>query len=437
MFIPLAPAIDMLLRAGELNLAIRYLEPVVNTRFSPDLVDRLVNLYEQTGQLTAAARLIVRCANNNGADAVRFLTRSTERLRSWGRQSGAERVVSELEKIQDPGLRRRLQAQVLLGAGRELAGARLLVDAAQARTVSQQELLQFARECEANGFYQAALAGYQFLNLNSDVARILRLQGKIDLALKVLESDTTPAGLFEYAELARLDRNDFARATTAYSRFLRFRPLDPAGISGLAAALIGLKQLDSARRVLNRLQPSDDRATLLLTKIFIYQGMFDSAIALIRNFTTRFPDSPLGNDILELGLLMMLGERKQELARVMFNLDAAQFDRARLEAESLASGNDLVAQQALLLLSEIYRRQRRYQSAVAELDTLLVRFPEGELAPAALYRQAELFYDELKDLDRARRCAERLIEQFPGSPFAPLVRNRLLNHHPAPAEPVR
>jgi tetratricopeptide (TPR) repeat protein len=417
----LVPAIDILILAKELPLAIRYLEPAVNTRFRPDLAERLINLYEQTGQLATAAALLARAVNNDN-DAARLLARSAERLRSWGRQPATGRILAELGKIQEPALRTRAQAQVLLGAGREGDAARLFLNNIHSQTV----LLDFARECETNGFYQAALTIYQFLGMNPDAARVLRQQGKVELALKILESDTTPAGLFEYAEITRQAQNDFTRAAATYHRLLRFRPDDPAVISGLAAALLGLKQLDSARMVLNRLNRADDRATLLTVKIFIYQGKFDSAAALIREFATRFPDSPLFNDILELGVVMLLGERKNEIATVMFNLDAAQFESARQQAEVIAAGNDLAAQQALLLLSEIFLRQNRYQPAVTILDTLLNRFPEGELAPAALFRQAVLFHDYLKDPARARQSAEKLIEQFPGSPFAPLARNRLL-----------
>lgn len=433
----LTSAIEILTRNQEFALAIRYLEPAIDTGFTPELADRLTNLYEQTGRLVSAAGLMARIANTGSVNgAARYLIRSSERLRFWGKHPAASRILTELEKIQNPALRTQTKAQVLLGANREVEAARLFENAFKDRAVTKQDLFQFARESEQTGYYHAALAIYQFLGLYADAARILRRQGKIELALKTLESDTTPNALFEYGEIARLEKKDFPQAASAYRRFLWFRPDDPLGICGLTEALIGLKQLDSAHSLLTRINPPDDRALYLRAKIWLYQGRFDSANATVQEFTRRFPDSPLLNDLLQVGILTMLGEEKSDLITIMYHLDAGEYETALHRAKTLSAGNNLVAQQALMLMSEIFLRQNQPEPAVAVLDTLLTRFPTGELAAFALFQQADIIRNYLKDPQRFIRTANRLIEQFPNSPLVPLIRNQLLSSYWPPAGPL-
>jgi len=434
----LIPVVDLLTRVKEFQLAIRYLEPAVNRSFSYELAPRLINLYESTGKLPQACALIARIANNSDDNNVaRYLQQFLPHLRTWGKQSGVNQLIAELEKIKNPILRTQTQTQVLLGAGRETDAARLLLNRAQSREISEPELFQFARDCELNRYYSAALAIYQFLGLAPDIARVLRRQGKIAAALAILKSDTSPAAIFEYAEIARLEQNDFARAAAAYSRFLKMRPDDPNGLYGLAAALVGLKQIDSARNILNRIDPPDDRTTYLKAKSFLYQNKFDSLSITISEFSRRFPESPLFNDILELGILTLLNQKLNLFAQIMLHLDAGDYEIAMRQADSLATEDALVAQQALLLKSEIFLRERQYLRATAVLESLFVRFPQGELTPAALFRQAEIYREILHDSQKFRRTAEQLIENFPGYPLAPVIRTQLLTDNQIPTAPLR
>lgn len=420
-------AIELLYRVQEYTLAIRYLEALLNERFQPQHAHRLFDLYEKTGRLSAAAALIVRLANADTsihAAFSRYLLQNQDRIRAWGSKPGLPNLLAELGKIQNRQLRARIRAQLLLGAGREQEAARELLSAHRYRSLPAPDLLGIAREWEKNGWHQAAFSIYEQLGQMAAAARVLRLQGKIDQALLFLKSDTTPEGLFEYAELLREEKNDFQAAAASYYRLLRLRPDYRDAWLGLAAALVGSGQLDSARRVIARLQP-DDRILLLKAKILLYQHQFDSLAAVINEFTRFYIDSPLANDLFELGTLNLAGDARNELASVLFALERGDYHEARRRAARLRQGDEFTVQQALLITAEIHRRQHRYHDALAVLDTLINSFPRGELTPAALYRQFEILKTGIRDIHRARLTAERLIQEYPGSPYAPLVRSQL------------
>ncbi|MEO0009302.1 MAG: tetratricopeptide repeat protein [candidate division WOR-3 bacterium] len=420
-------AADLLIRVHEYALATRYLEPQVTNRFNPQLTDRLLTLYEQMGRFNAAATLIVQLVNTDTSlqsDVTRYILQNLDRLRIWGRKAGRQNLLAELDKIRNPLLRVRARTQLLLGADRENDAARELLNAHQAGILSGTELHQLAREWEQAGQYQAALIIYQQLGRLADAARTLRFQGKTETALKLLHSDTTPDGLFEYAELLRQEKNDFRTAAAVYRRLLRLRPNDRNAQLGLVAAFIGSGQLDSARNFIEQLNPPDDRVLFLRAKILFYQEKFDSLAPVIEEFSRRYGDSPLFNDLLELNILTLSSSRR-ELAAIMFTLETGNYQEAYRQAARLRSGDELTAQQALIITSEIFSRQHQYQSAIAVLDTLIKIFPKGELAPAALFRQLEICQTGLNDTDRAQRIAEQLIQEYPTSLYAPLARQRI------------
>ncbi|MEO0026164.1 MAG: tetratricopeptide repeat protein, partial [candidate division WOR-3 bacterium] len=354
-------AADLLIRVHEYALATRYLEPQVKSRFNPQLTDRLLTLYEQMGRFNAAATLIVELVNTDTSlqsDVTRYLLQNLDRLRIWGRKAGRQNLLAELDKIRNPLLRVRARTQLLLGADRENDAARELLNAHQAGILSGTELHQLAREWEQAGQYQAALIIYQQLGWRADAARTLRFQGKTETALKLLQSDTTPDGLFEYAELLRQEKNDFRTAAAVYRRLLRLRPNDRNARLGLVAAFIGSGQLDSARNFIEQLNPPDDRVLFLRAKILLYQEKFDSLAPVIEEFSRRYGDSPLFNDLLELNILT-LSSSKRELAAIMFTLETGDYQEAYRQAARLRSGDELTVQQTLLITSEIFSRQHQ------------------------------------------------------------------------------
>ncbi|MEO0005072.1 MAG: tetratricopeptide repeat protein [candidate division WOR-3 bacterium] len=408
---------QVLTEGGEPNVAAQYLEGALKTSgFRMDYADFLIGLYEETGRLPEAAGIISDIVNKDE----RHLQRLLERLSGYGRQANYPRVIKELGKIKDPKLRARAQAAVYLGAGEEMAAVRVVQT-----VLSEQELYLFAQDCEQDGALNAALTVYSQQNAWADCARVLRLMGRVEEALRFLERDTTPAGVLELAEIARIEQRDFKKALTAYQKVLRHRPKDRAALYGLARALIGLKHLDSAAKVLKAITPPDTLTLFLLAQVYFYQGEFDSVPRAATELNKRFPNSRLVNDGLRLALLTYAGERAKKLSAAMLDYEAQNDQEGIKTTRELTQGKDLVSQEAYSLLARFYSRQKKYKQALAVIDTFLIQFPKGELAPKIRLQQAEIYRDGLKDEAHFRLTLERLILDFPGSPYVPIARNLL------------
>jgi tetratricopeptide (TPR) repeat protein len=407
--------VEVLRIGGELATAAAYLKAALESSdFRVDYALRLVEIYEQSGRGAQAAGIIAEIVNKDS----RQLAHLIDRLTALGRESDASRVVVELGKIRERKLRARAQAAVWLGAGEELTAVRIL------KTVyNEQELYLFARECEESQALLAALMIYNEQGALADAARVLRQLGRVTEALRTLARDTTLAGKLEFAEIAASEQRDFKQAAAAYQQVLRNRPNDAVALYGLAKALVGLRQLDSAQKVLIRIAQPDDQTLLLQAQVWFYLGEFDSVQNTVRELAHRFPKSILVNDGLELGLLTFGGERTKKLAAVMLDYQAGNDAEGIKRASGLTQEQDLVAQAAFLLLARFHYRQGKYQEALMVLDTFLSRFPKGELGPKARLFQAEIYRQGLKDEARSRLVLERLIDEFPGSAYVPIARN--------------
>lgn len=416
--------IEVLKQCGEIAVAATLLEESLkrsDSRTQPGRVrttylERLIELYEIQNNTVRATQKIVEIVNLQPELLPRYL----ERLKSYGKGIEGAKVVSELGKITDKKAKARAQAVVYLALGDEVQAVKVTKEA-----FSPQELILFADECEKKGALHAALTLYEGQGARIDAARILRQLGRLQEALAILERDSSPMAIFETAELYRLERRDFAKAAAFYSRALHSRPRDPAVLFGLTSSLIGLKQLDSARQVIEKIPQMDDRALFLLIKILFYQGRFDSIPRAVKELKQRFPQSPLVNDALELALLTQYGERAKSLAMAMLEYEAGKEMEGIRQTKELTQGDDLIAQEGFLLLSRFFSRQGKYQAALTVLDSFLFRFPTSELAPKAKLRQAEIYRDGIKDEARFRAVLEQLLVESPGSPYLPIARNML------------
>lgn len=409
--------VEVLYRGKEVNLAAQFLEQTIKSRgFRIDYGEKLVELYDALARPKRATAVMVEIVNAEPRRLERFF----DRLRSYGKRPGPKEIVGELERIQEPHRRARAQAEVYLGAGDEVEAVRVV-----RRVLGTEELKVFARECENRGAWRAALTLFQELGLNPDAARVLRRMGRVDQALALLARDSSGAGRLELADILRLERRDFRGARAAYEEVLRKDPRDRRALLGSAAALLGLRQLDSARQVLRALDTPGDSGLFLLAKVFFYAGEFDSVVRVVQDLNVRFPQSLVANDALELGFLALEKQGGPELAAALLDYETGADAECERRARALSRGEDRVAQQAFFLLSRLFFRQGRYQAAVAVLDTFAHRFPRSELVPRALLEQAAIYRQGLKDEARCRAALERVLVEFSSSAYAPLARNLL------------
>ncbi|MGQ9677769.1 MAG: tetratricopeptide repeat protein [bacterium] len=407
--------VETLIRGGEKDHAARYLEEVLKgSGFRVDYAEKLMEIYEMQGRFELAAEELVNIINLEPHRFNKFL----ERFSRYGKNNGFKEVMKALNKLTDEGHRVKAQAEVMLGAGNEIGAVRIVQ---QGLNTNEKE--QIAQRWEKKDALRAALAIYQELGLNVDAARVLRKLGRFDEALALLAGDTSAAARFEYAEFARLEKRNWEIAAKAYLDVLRKRPEDKLALYGLAAALVGLKKLDSAQEVLSKISSPDDKTLYLRAKIFFYQGKFDSTKVVVREINDRFPQSLLVNDALEFAIFALQGERALELSAAMLDFDTGAGEISLERVKGLIRGDDVVSQLSFVFLSEMLSREGRYRDAVAVLDTFLIRFPKNELIPRVLFAQAEIYRQGLKDKRRLQETVERLMLEFPGSPYTHLVRN--------------
>lgn len=394
------------------------------------LADRLVDLYEAAGQPASATREMVLVLNR----FPQALDRFRQRLSAFAVR-GSAGLIGELEKVKDPAVRARAEAAVYLALKKEAEAVRVLEP-----VLSRQELYQFAHDCEAQGALKAALAVYQEQKAHADAARVLRLMGRLKEAQAELAQDSGTGAQVELGELYR-DQGDFQRAAESYQRVLVRQPNHEPATFGLASSLLGLGRTEAARAAArgkseegrvkteegNPNPPSSilssDRLLFLVARTFFYEGQFDSAGAYVAELVKRFPQSRLANDGLELAVLTGSGDRAKELARLMLDYETGADAAGR--AQTLAEGDDPVAEQAYFLLARFLRRERKPKDALAALDEYRRRFGSSSLTPKSRLEQASVYLDDLNDDAKYRETLEQLIVEYPGSAYVPIARNLL------------
>jgi tetratricopeptide (TPR) repeat protein len=406
---------DALERGGEFGAAIDVLlQAAEQGKARAALAPRLVELYEKDGQWQAATREIAAIANLSPASIGPHLPR----LRSYAARTDPAALGRELDAIADAAAAARAKAAVFVGAGRTLDAVRVLKP-----VVGTQELYVTGRQWEGEGYLQAALAAYSETGMLADQARVLRRLGRPDEALGVLARDSGPGATFELAELYRLEQRDFSRAAGAYERVLRRRPADEPALFGLAAAQLGMRELDRAGSTLARVRQSTDRVLLLQAQLAFYRGDMDSCRTLATRLAGQFPQSVVTNDGLELALLCSGGARAETLGLAMLDYEAGAGEPARRRAAALARGSDAVAGQAVLLMARLYRREGRPGQAVAVLDS--VPAGSGRVAARAGLERAYVYRDDLNDDGLYRRALEDVVLKYPNSAYAPIARSLL------------
>jgi tetratricopeptide (TPR) repeat protein len=380
------------------------------------LADRLVDLYDAAGQPVPATREMVLVLNTSP----QALDRYRQKLSAFAVR-GSAGLIAELEKIKDPAVRARAQAVVYLALKKDAEAVRVLEP-----VLSGQELYQFAHECEGQGELQAALAVYQAQKAHADAARVLRLMGRQKEAQAELAQDNGTGAQVELGELYR-DQGDYQRAAESYQRVLARQPNHEPATFGLASALLGLGRTGPARAAARGKSESSilssDRLLFLVARTFFYEGQFDSAGAYVAELVKRFPQSRLVNDGLELTVLTDGGDRAKELARLMLDYETGAGGTER--AQTLAKGDDPVAEQAYFLLARFLRREHKPKEALAALDEYRQRFGTSSLAPKSRLEQASVYLDDLKDDAKYRETLEQLMIEYPGSAYVPIARNLL------------
>ena len=98
--------------------------------------------------------------------------------------------------------------------------------------------------------------------------------------------------------------------------------------------------------------------------------------------------------------------------------------RRKFEAFLKQFPNTELSDNAQFWIGETYYLKKDYERAIIEYEKAIVRYPEGDKIPSAIFKQA-LSFLELNDRTNARSLLKRVIEKYPRSDQAEMARKRL------------
>jgi len=98
--------------------------------------------------------------------------------------------------------------------------------------------------------------------------------------------------------------------------------------------------------------------------------------------------------------------------------------RRKLEAFLKQYPNTELSDNAQFWIGETYYLKKDFEKAILEYEKAMVKYPEGDKIPAALFKQALAFL-ELGDKTNARNLLKRVIEKYPHSDQAEMAKKKL------------
>ena len=76
-------------------------------------------------------------------------------------------------------------------------------------------------------------------------------------------------------------------------------------------------------------------------------------------------------------------------------------------------------------LGLIYEEMGDYPRAVEELGKVVINYPKGDKASNALFGTGEIYERRLKNNSQAIETYQKLVDNYPGSRWAPMARERI------------
>lgn len=98
--------------------------------------------------------------------------------------------------------------------------------------------------------------------------------------------------------------------------------------------------------------------------------------------------------------------------------------RRKFEAFLKQYANTELSDNAQFWIGETYYLKKDYERAILEYEKAIVKYPEGDKIPAALFKQGLAFL-ELGDKTNTRNLLKRVIEKYPHSDQAELAKKKL------------
>ncbi|NJL74462.1 MAG: tetratricopeptide repeat protein [Saprospiraceae bacterium] len=248
--------------------------------------------------------------------------------------------------------------------------------------------------------------------------------------------------IIEYAELEALYVNNLDKAIELLSELIEYPGMNRGVLANgkLDLANYYLMQGEIWESTLLYSQVDKEfvedllghEARYLNAKLSYYAGDFQWAQAqfdVLKSSTSKL----IANDALDMAVFIMdnLGLDTttvplQHYASAELLVFQNRFADAFLKLDTL--GKDFpehgLQDDILYLKAQIYKKQRRYQEAETAYQAIITQYKEEIRADNAMFELAQLYENQLKDIEKAKSLYESLFIDFSGSTFAVEARKR-------------
>jgi len=326
-------------------------------------------------------------------------------------------------------------------------------------------ILSFAQKSQTKRFFNQAIGASQFL-LSKSPSKELAVQARLSIANSYEGLEKYEDAISTYQETIDEHQKDapFRFASEAAQSFhqigeiklFHLKKPDEAFLSyqkvvstypesnRFAEALVRLGDclmikgnLDSAaflfENALNdpRTESKEEELKFKLTEIEFYRGDFEEALEGYNKQVSDFPKGFYVNNSLE---RIVIITENQSLDRYLLSVFAqamleelqGRFDPALLKLEKIISAKSAnLSDKAQFEKAKIYRQRRKFSSSLDAFQELIEKYPQSFYCAKAEKLIGDIYWYDLEDKAKAIRAYEKVLKDYPRSPFVDEVRERL------------
>ena len=326
-------------------------------------------------------------------------------------------------------------------------------------------ILDFAQRCQTKRYYRQAISACEFV-LSGSPSRELAIQASLSIAGSYEGLERYKDAISTYQETIeeykRETSPEFAsRVARSYYqigeiKLFRLREPDEAFLSyqkailgypgwgGLADASVRRGDcmmikgnLDSAALLFEnalkdpRAESKEEEIRFKLTEIEFYQGNFEEAQEGYSQQVSGFPKGFYVNNSLE--RIVIINENQSldryllsVFARAMLEELQGKLDSASVKLEQIISAKSpSLSDKAQFEKAKIYRKRKKFSSALDSFAELIEKYPESFYCAKAEKLMGDIYRYDLGDRPRAIQAYEKVLKDYPRSPFVDEVRESL------------
>ncbi len=254
--------------------------------------------------------------------------------------------------------------------------------------------------------------------LNNQGHEIKKFQADLLLRLETLQSEIRilSAGVEEYKEYLKRPAKEIDRVREDIA--LRAKILEERGKSFEEK----IKTQDERTRAMEeRIKALEDHFRGIEDRLKGVDGKIDGLVSKQTEMEKPAPAKETPSELK--GVSARVGDVYKD-AYETFQKGDLEGARRKFEAFLKQYPNTELSDNAQFWIGETYYLKKDFEKAILEYEKAIVKYPEGDKIPAALFKQA-LAFSELGDRTNTRNLLKRVIERYPQSDQADMARKKL------------